>query len=110
MMRISAAAGALIHDGVRVTVHIRQNGLQGEPFTNVNRAAVSASAVAGAFGGATFYGARAAFAAATGATGIGPGNMALSGALSGALSEPVEWATANVLEGRPVREGWWIGG
>jgi hypothetical protein len=105
MMGIGAATGALINYGVQVAANISQNGLTVQAFTHVNLASIGASALAGAVGGATFYGASAVFAAATGATGIGLGNMVLSGALSGALSGQVERATANVLEGRPVGEG-----
>jgi RHS repeat-associated protein len=105
MMGIGAVSGALINYGVQVAANISQNGLTVQAFTHVNLASIGASALAGAVGGATFYGASAVFAAATGATGIGLGNMVLSGALSGALSGQVERATANVLEGRPVGEG-----
>ena len=77
MMGIGAVSGALINYGVQVAAHISQNGLQVQAFTNVNWAAVGASAVAGAIGGATFYGANAVFAAATCTTEFSLGNMAL---------------------------------
>ena len=61
--------------------------------------------VAAAVGGATFYVGTAIVAAGTGATGISLGNMALSGAVSGALSGQASKATENLLNGEPVTDG-----
>jgi RHS repeat-associated protein len=62
MMGIGAVSGALINYGVQVAANISQNGLTVQAFTHVNLASIGASALAGAVGGATFYGASAVFA------------------------------------------------
>jgi RHS repeat-associated protein len=98
MMGIGAATGALINYGVQVAANISQNGLQVQAFTNVNWAAVGASAVAGAVGGATFYGASAVL-------GTGLWGMVGAGAFSGAVSGQAARATENVLTGKAIGEG-----
>jgi len=98
MMGIGAATGALINYGVQVAANISQNGLQVQAFTNVNWAAVGASAVAGAVGGATFYGASAAL-------GTGLWGMVGAGTFSGAVSGQAARATENVLTGKAIGEG-----
>jgi len=98
MMGIGAVGGALINYGVQVAANISQNGLQVQAFTNVNWAAVGASAVAGAVGGATFYGASAVL-------GTGLWGMVGAGALSGAVSGQAARATENVLTGKSAWEG-----
>jgi hypothetical protein len=54
---------------------------------------------------ATFGVATAGIAAATGATGIGLGNMALSGAISGVISGQAGRATENLLSGKTIGSG-----
>jgi len=98
MMGIGAATGALINYGVQVAANISQNGFTVQAFMNVNGAAVGASAVAGAVGGATLYGASAVL-------GTGLWGMVGAGAFSGAASGQVARATENLLTGRPVGEG-----
>jgi RHS repeat-associated protein len=98
MMGIGAVSGALINYGVQVAANISQNGLQVQAFTNVNWAAVGASAVAGAVGGATFYGASAVL-------GTGLWGMVGAGAFSGAVSGQAARATENVLTGKAIGEG-----
>ncbi len=61
--------------------------------------------VAAAVGGATFYVGTAIVAAGTGVIGISLGNMALSGAVSGALSGQASKATENLLNGEAVTDG-----
>jgi len=81
-----------------VAANISQNGLQVQAFTNVNWAAVGASAVAGAVGGATLYGASAVL-------GTGLWGMVGAGAFSGAVSGQAARATENVLTGKAIGEG-----
>jgi len=97
MMAAGAASGFLINYGFQVAANISQNGLNVQAFTDVNWASVGASAVAGAVGGAAFYGISAVIAAATGATGIGLGNIALSG--------QVERVMENALTGQSIGSG-----
>ncbi len=98
MMGIGAVSGALINYGFQVVANIRQNGLTVQAFTHVNLASIGASALAGAVGGATFYGASAVL-------GTGLWGMIGAGAFSGATSGQVARATENLLTGRPVGEG-----
>ena len=98
MMGIGAASGALINYGVQVAANISQNGLNVQAFTDVNWASVGASAVAGAVGGATFYGVSAVL-------GTGLWGMVGAGAFSGAVSGQTARATENVVTGKSAWEG-----
>jgi RHS repeat-associated protein len=102
---VGALIGAGVTYGFQVAANISQNGLTVQAFTDVNWAAVGGGAVAGAVGVATFGVATAGIAAATGATGIGLGNMALSGALSGVISGQAGRATENLLTGKTIGSG-----
>jgi hypothetical protein len=106
---VAVPIGALIGTGVtygfQVAANISQNGLNVQAFTEVNWTAVGGGAVAGAVGVATFWVAIAGIAAATGATGIGLGNMALSGAISGVISGQAGRATENLLSGKTIGSG-----
>lgn len=93
---IGAAIGGGIGYGAQVIANLN-NGLSvDQALTRVEGSKIVA--VAGAIGGATF-------GIGTAVLGTGVGAGIVSGALAGGLSGQAEIATANVLEGRDIRNG-----